>query len=375
MVFAMVISGSVAGLRLNKWPAGAAMPVAQAALTALGLLLLSPALGAADSPFVSFDVPAIVVAEPVNPAVVEAPLTGGELMRLRIPLSVIVSPGFAGTVDEYLIDIRSPGQTMRVIDLWPRNELYTDVEGSIAVESATKTDSNFSFALSAAYEPLGRGNASGNYHKATNAHERFQRKPPMQILTSSGTSHRGYGVFFKFRPGPVPVLEGSREVAVLFEVPRGWRGDLLQVSMRAVGRTAASSQAGKQLGSSLHWLSTHREGDLAAAAQAQRFGVQEQQLRSMARQMEKQVEARANPNMWRKIGSALDVVPPRIPNDYLSRFVFGPANARFSDGMQHLPVDLRVAALDYWEQRERVLSMAVPSQLAAPRVTAKVAAN
>lgn len=339
----------------------------QSVLIACFVALLASRLVLANGSPVSFDVPAIAVAEPINPAVVEAPTTGGELIRLRISLSTMVAAGFSGSVEEYIVDIRSPGQSMRVLDLWPKDQLYSNVDGSISVEATQKSDSDFSFALSGAYEPIGRGSATGNYHRTLNSQERYARRPPMQILTSSGTSHRGYGVFFKFRPGPTPVLEGSREIAVLFEVPRGWRGDMLLVTMQASGRTAsASGQGGKSLGSSQHWLATHREGDAVAAAQAQRYVLGEQRLRTVARQMESQIAARATPNVWRKLGAALNVVPPRIPDNYLAGFIFGPANPQFTGGTENLPVDLRVEVLDYWEQREQQLKLAHASSPSNP---------
>lgn len=315
----------------------------------------------------TFDVPAIVIAEPVNPAVVPQPTMGGELMRLRIPLSVMVSPGFSGTVDEYVVDIRNASQAMRVIDFWPKNELYSTIEGNIAVESSSQSDSDFAFNVSGAYEPFGRGNAAGNFHRTAASQERYSRKPPMQTLTASGSLHRGYGAFFKFRPGPVPDLEGSRDVAILCEVPIGWRGDMLQVTMRAVGRTSATGSSGKEVGSSQHWLATHREGDASAAAQAQQYVHQERELRHLATKMQAQVDHRANPNVWRKLGAALDVVPPRIPDNYLASIVFGPASHHFSGGTEHLPVDLRVAALDYWDQRERLISLASAATSAQPQ--------
>jgi hypothetical protein len=314
----------------------------------------------ADEPTViGFDAPAIVVAVPVNPAVVEAPTMGGQLLRLRLPVSTYISPQFRGEVTEYVVEIESPTQSMRVVDFWPKNEVYSDIDGTVAVARSQQKDVDFAFNVAGAYEPFGRGTASGNYHNTLNHQESYQRKPPMQVLTSSGTIHRGYGVFFKFRPGPAPLLEGAREVALLVEVPQGWRADMLRVTMRAAGRSSASGSARTQpLAETQLWTTTHREGDSAAATQAKRYVTQERKLRALAASSSEQIVNRSLPTLWHKLGASLEIVEPRIPADYLSRIIFGAANQRFEGGKERLPVDLRVAALDYWEERHRLMSLA-----------------
>ncbi|MCA9133688.1 MAG: hypothetical protein KDA45_11055, partial [Planctomycetales bacterium] len=264
---------------------------------------------------VGFDAPAMVVAEPINPAVVELPTMGGDLVRLRIPLSTFISPDFRGSVDEYVVEIESSYQTMRVLDFWPKSEVYTAIEGTVSVESSQLNEDNLQFNLSASYEPLARGSAQGDFQRKSHVQESYQRKPPMQILTSSGTIRRGFGVFFKFRPGPMPVLEGVRDIAILAEVPRGWRADMLQVRMRAVGQGSSYRSRLQDLGEARLWMTTHREGDGAAAAQVRRYVTQERALRSLAASSQGQVQQKSLPTFWHKLGATLDVVEPRIPGD------------------------------------------------------------
>lgn len=327
---------------------------------------------AANDNAVSFDAPALIVAEAVNPAVVEAPLMGGDLMRLRIPVSTLISQRFGGVVDEYVVEFRSPQQSMRVVDFWPRDEAYTNVEGTIKVQQSEHEQKQFSFDVSAAYEPIGRGQAKGDYQAKSDTQESFQRRPPMQVLTSSGTIDRGFGVFFKFRPGPIPVLEGSREVAMLFEVPRGWRGDMLQVSMSAIGRSAASSNRSQTLGSTRLWISTHREGDVEAAAAARKAITEERRLRVLAVASQQKVSENSLPTIFHKVGESLNMIEPRIPSDYLSRCIFGDSKQYYAEHTKRLPVDLRVAMLDYWDERDHLLSLARPQYGAIEqRVVAK----
>ncbi len=303
-----------------------------------------------------------MVAEPVNPAVVETPLTGGKLVRVRIPVSTFLSPEFTGQVSEYVVEIDSPQQSMRVVDFWPKQELYSDVQGTVSVDNKYHKDSHFAFNVSGGYEPFVRGNANGEFNERIDSHQQYQRKPPMQLLTSAGSVRRGFGVFYKFRPGPVPQLEGQREVAILFEVPNQWRADLLQVSMHAVGQEGSGRP--QTLGVNRLWMTLHQEGDQAAAAQAQRYVTQERALRTLAAASQKQIEEKALPTIWHKMGAALEVVEPKIPADYMTQILFGASPAKglsqpyFDNGTNRLPVNVRVAILDYWEQRDAIMKLA-----------------
>ena len=323
---------------------------------------------------VAFDAPAVTVAQEVDSALVDAPTTGGQLMRLRIPVSTYVNPEFRGVVTEYAVELESTYQTLRVIDFWPKSEVYTSVEGNVAVETTRQQDSKLGFNVSAAYEPIGRATGQGDFAHKDSTKESFQRKPPMQVLSSSGTIRRGYGVFFKFRPGPLPVLEGVREIAILVEVPPGWRADMLQVSMQAMGTEQAGSSRIHSLGHTRMWMTTHREGDWAAAAQAKRYVTQERSLRSLAAASQSQVQEKSLPTMWHKMGAALDMVQPRIPEDYLTQVIFGARNRyRDNPATNRLPVDLRVAVLDYWDQREQLVQLAFPKAYGSPAYGDQVA--
>lgn len=319
---------------------------------------LCPALGKSPGA-VTFDVPAIVVAEALDPAVATAPTTGGALLRVRMTVSTMISPSFQGQVDEFVVEVASPSQALRVIDFWPKNELYSQVDGSISVENHVQKNQNLAFSVSGGYEPFARGAADGDYHSQHKLDESYQRRPPMQLLTSSGTIGRGYGVFFKFRPGAVPILEGDREIAMLVEAPSGWRGDLLHISMRAAGVDSSgfSNREPRDLGSTQLWIAAHRGGDASAAQAARRFVATEQAVRRLAATNHANIQHRSLPTVFHKVGAALDVIDPKIPNDFLTQILFNLDHQYFNATTSRLPVDLRVAALDYWDQRAHLLKL------------------
>jgi hypothetical protein len=278
----------------------------------MGLNCLSMLSWAGPPAAVSFDAPAIVIAEPINPSVVELPTMGGELVRLRIPVSTIQASEFRGQVHEYIVEIDSPYQSMRMLDFWPKSEVYSEIEGNVSVESSQQHDRKLNFSVAGVYEPFGKGAIQGDMQSRSNVQERYQRKPAMQVVSASGTIQRGFGVFFKFRPGPLPVLEGVRDLAILAEVPPGWRADMLQIHLRAVG-TAAQQSRSQTLGEARLWITTHREGDQAAAAAATRYVTQERALRSLAASNQQRIDSKALPTIWHKLGASLDVIEPRIP--------------------------------------------------------------
>lgn len=334
--------------------------VATSIATLLLIISASNTAKASQPQLVAFDAPAIVVAEPLDSNVHSSPSTGGTFLRLKLTVSTMISPDYRGNVEEVVVSVDSPSRSLRVIDFWPKTEMYSQVQGTITVANQTQKNQNFTFNVAGGYEPFVRGSANGDYHNQQQVHENYQRQPPMQLLTSSGTVNRGYGVFFKFRPGPAPILEGDREIALLVEAPAGWRADLLHVHMQAVGQTSNGFGGTEMqtLGATELWTATHRLGDSEAAQRARRYINTEQAVRRMASVNSHSIQQRALPTVFHKVGAALDMVQPKIPTNFLQEILFNLNVQYFNSATEKLPVDMRVAALDYWDERTKLMSMA-----------------
>ena len=110
------------------------------------------------------------------------------------------------------------------------------------------------------------------------------------------------------------------------------------------------------------WMSIHQEGDVVAAARARRFVTQERSLRALAASRAEEIKDKSLPTVLHKIGAALEIVEPRIPSDYLVQVIYGPRNQYLEGGAHRLPIDLRIAILDYWDARESLLTLASPQQ-------------
>ncbi len=311
-------------------------------------------------PQITFDLPAVVVAERIDPAVVDQPMTGGKLVRLRIPISTYVPSTLRNSASEYTVVIGCPDRSMRVVDFWPKQQMYSRVDGNVQISNSTQSNRHIDLDGTGNLPPFAQAALKAGYQTKTETTKTFDQRPPMQVLSSSGTTQRGSGVFFKFHSGPSSSLEGVRDIAILAEVPQQWRADLVHVSMQARNGPNGSLTRTKTIGNNRLWMATHQEGDSVAAAQATRYVHQERSLRAMAARLSTEIEKTAMPTILHRVGAALELYDRRIPKDYLSLVIFSDRN-RFRDNpaTNRLPVDLRVAVLDYWDERERLESLSV----------------
>ncbi len=328
----------------------------------------------ADEDAVAFDLPAIVVAQEVGVGEDRMPLHRGKLIRLRLPISTALSSGFTGRVVEYAVEIESPHRSMRVVDFWPRNEMVATIAGNVTVEKSVANEQSVGLSLMATQTPQVKNGVNGEVAGKESVVARYEQKPPVHQLTSSGTIRRASGVFFKFRAGPIGLADGMRDVAVLAEVPADWRADVLEVRMRAVGtRSAGGTGQLQTIGAARAWVSIYREGDWEAAAAAEHFVEMERHLRRVAAAQQKQIQHQAFPTVFHRIGAALDVVEPRIPSDILTQALFGPPTQHLEGAMHRLPIDVRVAMLDFWDARDGMIGLATTGRL--PRSATPVAVD
>ncbi|MEM8732588.1 MAG: hypothetical protein AAGG44_00095 [Planctomycetota bacterium] len=323
-----------------------------------GAFALSPVSSFADESQLGFDVPTIVVAEQVEVAALGNPHQQGRYVRLQIPVSSFVSPSFRGEVAEYVVRIESASHAFQVADFWPRQEQVTQVAGNVRVEQAEKRNVEAGGNVKSGLQPFVSGGIEGSYQTEKTLKESFEKKPTLHTVSLAGLANRGAGAFFKFRAGPNSTLEGARDLALLVSVPRSWRGDVLRVTMQAYGRRTSYDQSTRQIFQQRYWVAVYQEGDRFAASRARQFVRQEQALRATAASTQAQVERAAKPTVFHQIGAALEVMKPRIPDDYLSQVIFGP-KSQYLEGHSHrLPLDLRIAILDFWEQRDAMLELA-----------------
>jgi hypothetical protein len=159
-----------------------------------------------------------------------------KLVEATFRMSVLLATGRAEDLEELRATVHSPERRLRVVDFQPRTSLASDLAGDIEVCATNDKTQSVNVTLGgtltgqegpvkAAVSPSGGIGQT----QTRGAKESFHRLSPKQLVLASGTTDAEHGVFFKWRRSSQAALEGSREVTVRFLVPRGWRGDWVQL--------------------------------------------------------------------------------------------------------------------------------------------------
>ncbi|MEC8555454.1 MAG: hypothetical protein VXZ82_10660 [Planctomycetota bacterium] len=324
------------------------------AIYLLGHSVVSAPLLASEG--IVFDMPGTAIAQPVDYSQAAFPRGGGKLVRIQIPISLIADLESREQVSGFSLRISSPHQSFCVIDSWPRYEAYSDVLGDVSVEQSNQQSNGLEAKLSGGWQAILDAGLMGKAQNRKSTKEKFQRRALVQTVARSGTFGRGYGVLFQFQKARNVDLFQKREIAVLAEVPQQWRADLLKVQFSAQGKSTSRSES-KSIQNQQLWLTVYQEGDAAAAAQTREFQTQERSLRALAASRVAEVKKKSIPTVFHRIGVALEISDPRIPKDYLEQMIFGPEKQYLVGHSHRLPIDIRVAILDFWEAREGLVDL------------------
>lgn len=304
---------------------------------------------------VQFDVQPIAPATVVENSSVAPQMPNSRFVQVRLDSSVIVPTAFQGDVVEAVIQISSRKESIQVADYWPKTEMYTTVVGYKLVAENSDHMQRMSLNAVGGYPGIVSANGNTYQHEIDQRAVQYEEEPAKKLLTASGTVGRRTGVYFKLRSTPQMVLEGSRTFVLLLEVPQSWRGDVLEVEMVAYGKGSDNpSKKSKQVGRNRFLVAVYSDGDIAAAESAMRFVQQQSKLRQVANYFADKVEHKSFPSPIHRLGQVLDIYEPIIPSDYLEKWLFGQSG---SQPPSALPVDLRVAMLDYADQRTQLESL------------------
>ncbi len=314
---------------------------------------------AALSTSVQFDVQTIAPAIALNSDSASRQMPDSRLVQVRLDVSTIVPSEFQGNFEEAMIKFATRQPAVQVADYWPRTEMYSPVTTPISVAEDYDRTRQASIQGAGGYPFIGSAQGQAYFHDNLSRDVQYQQRPPMQLLSAAGTIDRRSGVYFKLRSTPQSVLEGSRTFVLTLEVPSMWRGDVLEFHAVAYGRkTSESNNHRKTLGQERFLIAVYADGDKTAAEYAMSFVQQQSKLRRTARQFAENIEKRAYPTPVHKLGKALDIYAPQVPTDYLEQWIFGAAT---NQPNSRLPVDLRVAMLDFIDSRRVIESLAAPT--------------
>ena len=187
----------------------------------------------ADLKGVSIDVPQLakvrVVAE-------QSAFSDDRVVEADLFLSVLVDSSLASSPDQLVVRIRPLGFSSLIANHSLRTETYSEYVSPIEV---SQTDESYRNATAKAQSLPGQvatARFSGSWGDRNAAVSKYLRKPPVGIVSASGTVDCGRGVFYKFVRTSQTPIEGQRRLRVAMRVPPGWRGDLLEVTVLASAR-------------------------------------------------------------------------------------------------------------------------------------------
>jgi hypothetical protein len=304
-----------------------------------------------------FDVTPLVPAREADEYGRMARMPNSRFVEVQLETSSLFQLGSGSEVSEITVHVLSRHDDVIVADFSPRTELQTDVFGPMQVAVDSEQVREASLQGIAGYP--GVGSASGFAHQFESGHQsvHFARKPAMELLTASGTLARHRGVYFKMRQSSQTTLEGSRLFRIVFEVPEAWRADLLDVRIEAVGSENSKARRSSILASQPFVVAIYREGDEVAARVASNYRKQQTQLTQVTRAFAPRIEQRSYPTPLHKIGAKLDIYQPEIPQGWFEALVYRPGVAYHISKLSMLPVDVRVAVMNFLDHKMRIESL------------------
>jgi hypothetical protein len=311
----------------------------------------------ADAPIVQFDVAPMVGCRDVTTASFMQSNPDERLVEARFLISSLIQRGEEKDLNEFVYFIDSPRQSMTVEDYLPKTTLATDVVGSVCVEE--RQDRTRTFGLSGVGEVTGDIKVTANANSATTNGERMQyeRLPPLELVSASGTMRRGTAAYFKLKPSTRSSLEGSKEFVLILRVPAKWRGDYVRITCTALGTNRGMVRhldEEVKCGRGEFSVALYAEGDMDAKQVAAMHVEREREFRSTVSASHKLIQKHQSPNPARKFGQWLSVVEPSPPDAWFETILRNPAGENVDRYAKQLPANVRMAATSYQKSRQQL---------------------
>ena len=304
-----------------------------------------------DSP-ISFDLAPAVIGHPL-PTTDQQATEGFEAVNVTLNISTLVDPGARGTIGQLLYQFRSHGGQSAVIDYIPKTELASSYDGPIEVTLLDETSQHAGLKVTAAQDFLARADLGTDREKKNTHSAKFRRQAIQESIVTSGTVDQSRGVYFKLRSNFDRTLEGDKSFHLVLLLPLGWQTELLDITLEAWG----SSHHRDPVAGATFPVAVWRAGDEQARHAALSLADAVQKLRHCAVRYDQVIRQRSYPSVFHRIGAVLDVVDPKIPSDWLTNVMFASVDPYHDPQITKMPVDVRVAILDYQEARGQFLAI------------------
>ncbi len=269
-------------------------------LALTGLAISLPfSVGYAASNSISFDASSLAISTPLSPAPIE-PLGN---MQMSIPLSVS-----AITLGNRPVRI---DQIQLEVDLCDPNLQILAVSLVDPASSARHLSDRSDISDKSSLIHLSSGTASGG------------RATVLKLTSKSGES-----------------LEGTFHFQILVRAPREWRGSAFHLQATAYGHS-------KKIAYQPMMVAGYLSGDTSAQQSAMQLVNAELKLRESVDVHSRAIARSTAPTVLHQFVNRLELMDPRIPEDWLTRTIFSKVDPYRDPELKRLPVDVRVAVLDY----------------------------
>ncbi len=186
---------------------------------------------AGDAPVFEFDVARIVACQDATTEAYRQKHQESFLIEAVIEISPRLVSGKEPDLKELLIEIKSPDERLPLRKYLPNSVLTSDVVGGVIRIEQTETNGLFTLDYSVTSQ-VGQAKIELN---GMQSHASLSKLAPKSLLVASGTTDRSHGVYYKLMPSPRDTVQKTYQFTCLFEVPRSFRSDYLQIDCRATG--------------------------------------------------------------------------------------------------------------------------------------------
>ncbi len=333
------------------------------------LIVFTAAPLLASNTVIRFDLPPTVAAKPGPPGG-----HSGNIVHCQFRLSSLIASPDSPQIDQWLIVCGPRDPSLVIVDYRPKTNAQSEIEGPIEVKSTNESTSAMGVSLDGHYGTFVGGNLGADQGKKKTDSRQYSLAAPQRAVTASGTINRGRGVYFKLRRSARQVLEGEKTFQLSFRVPPSWRGSLIDVSIIAQSQRRSFAGLDKQIktmGQSNFVVAAYRDGDQQAAQLSHQLAVAEQSLRNLAHQQATNDSVSSLSAMLRRVAIKLDLQSPDRDDRWVWRLLAGEADPYLDKQIRRLPMEIRLAVLDYCELRDAFERLAdVPAGERADRVAA-----
>ena len=277
---------------------------------------------------------------------------------LTLELSTLVSSPTAPRIDQLLIEVDLLEEDLVVADYRPRTQTASPIVGPITVEQCDEKNQHVGFNAAGSFPPVNKADAGADWGTKKSELKKYQQVAPLEVVAAAGTTSRRRGAFFKLRATPLQVLEGDKQFQLVVSAPPQWRGGLIQVKVQAQSiRAGLPGFAAETVdrAADQFLVAVHRVEDEQVRMLARQFAGTLERLRDTARASSSDIKRRALPTVLHQVAAKLDLADPKIPADWMQRTLFDQVDAHGDPQLRRLPVDVRVAILDFQAARTAFL--------------------